>query len=314
MTGSRNFARAVALAAILALACACGALAKSTSSHSPLPGAGRPTIVLGDKGTTEQLLLGELYAQALRAEGYVVVLEPNIGDTTQMNDAFQSGRIDAYPEDLGALGSSAAGQTAPVASEADAEHVAQQYEQAHGATVMMPVTPFSDASAAITLDAFAKQRNLTTIGQLGSLPFHLKFGDYAENESEYSGFTGFQRAYGLTNLQFVPLAAGTSIYDALDTHLVQVGDGVATDPQLTTGTYAVLSDPKNIFGFHHSALIIRTTLLQRLGTAFQQVYSEVTNLLTLTAIQAMNRAVEVDGQVPSTVAHAFLLANSLISS
>lgn len=313
MTGRGSFSRVLALAAIFSLVCACGAVAKSTT-HSPLPGEGKPTIVLGDKGSTEQLLLGELYAQALRAEGYVVVLEPNIGDTTQINAAFQSGRIDAYPEDLGALGSIDAGKTAPVASETDAEHIAQQYEQAHGGTVMTPVTPFSDAGAAVTLDAFAKQRNLTSIDQLGSLPFHLKFGDFAENETQYSGFGGFQRAYGLTNIQFVPLAAGTSIYDALDTHLVQVGDGSQTDPQLTTGTYAVLSDPKEIFGFHHVALIIRTALLDRLGSQFRQIYSSLTNLLTLTAVQAMKRAVEVDGQVPATVAHAFLLENHLISS
>lgn len=309
VTDSRNFARVVALAILASIACACGALSQSTSTNTPLPGAGKPTIVLGDKGSTEQLLLGEVYAQAFRAEGYVVVVEPNIGDIAQVNSAFQSGRIDAYPEDIGAIDSVDAGQTAPVASESDAEHIAQQYAQAHGATVMMPVTPFSDAGAAVILDSFAKQRNLTTISQLGTLPFHLKFGDYADGE-----FMGLERAYGLTNLQFVPLAAGTSVYSALDTHQVQVGDGVSTDPQLTVGTYDVLTDPKSIFGFHHVAMVIRSSLLNRLGPEFQQVYSSVTNELTLPAIQAMNKAVEVDGQLPATVAHAFLLANHLVGT
>lgn len=306
LTARGSFSRLLALVAMVSLGCACG---PTTSTSSTLP-----TIVLGDKGSPEQLLLGELYAQALRAQGYVVVLEPNIGDTVQMNTAFQSGRIDAYPEDLGALASTVAGHTAPFASEGEVEQIAQQYVQFHGATVMMPVTPFSDNGVAVTLTSFAMQRNLATIEQLGTLPFRLRFGGDAGAEAEYGGFGGFQQAYGLTNLQFVPLAAGTSIYDALDSHQVQVGDGLSTDPQLTVGTYSVLSDPKDIFGFHHLSLVVRASLLGRLGPQFQQAYSSVTRLLTPRAMQTLNRSVVLDGQMPASVAHSFLLASHLVSS
>lgn len=314
LTGRGHLSRAAALAGMVVLLCSCGAAATSRSSASSLPGQGKPTIVIGDKGSGEQLLLGELYAQAFRALGYVVVLKPNIGGTQQVNAAFQSGQINAYPEYLGELAATDAGHTAPLASESQAEQIAQQYEQAHGATVMMPVTPFSNTGELVTLKSFARQRNLTTIEQLKALLFRLKFGDYAAQETRYGGYTGLQQAYGLTNLQFVPLASGASIYDALDIHLVQVGDGFSTDPQLTSGTYAVLSDPKNIFGFQHVALIINTSLLNRLGPQFQQIYSSVTNLLTISAMQALNRAVALDNQIPASVAHSFLRANHLVSS
>ncbi len=314
LIGRGHLLRLAVLAGMVVLLAACGAAATSRSSASSLPGQGKPTIVLGDKGSGEQLLLGELYAQAFRALGYIVVLEPNIGGTQQINTAFQYGQINAYPEYLGELAATDAGHTAPLTSESQAEQFAQQYEQAHGATVMMPVTPFSNTDELITLESFAKQRNLTTIEQLKGLPFRLKFGDYAAEETRYGGYMGLQQAYGLTNLQFVPLASGASIYDALDTHLVQVGDGFSTDPQLTSGTYAVLSDPKNIFGFQHVALIINTSLLNRLGPQFQQIYSSVTNLLTLSAMQALNRAVALDNQIPASVAHSFLRANHLVSS
>jgi osmoprotectant transport system substrate-binding protein len=314
LTGRGHLSRVAALAGMVVVLCSCGAAATSRSSASSLPGQGKPTIVLGDKGSGEQLLLGELYAQAFRALGYVVVLEPNIGGTQQVNTAFQSGQINAYPEYLGELAATDAGHTAPLTSESQAEQIAQQYEQAHGATVMMPVTPFSNTGELVTLESFARQRNLTTIEQLKALPFRLKFGDYAAQETRYGGYMGLQQAYGLANLQFVPLASDASIYDALDTHLVQVGDGLSTDPQLTSGTYAVLSDPKNIFGLQHVALIINTSLLNRLGPQFQQIYSSVTNLLTLSAMQALNRAVALDNQIPASVAHSFLLANHLVSS
>ena len=314
LTGRGRLLRPAVLVATAVLLAACGSAATSQSSASPLPGEGKPTIVLGDKGSVEQLLLGELYAQAFRAQGYVVVLEPNASDTQQINDAFQSGQINAYPEYLGELVSIDAGHTAPLSSENEAEQIAQQYERAHGATLMLPVTPFSNANALIALKSFAQSRGLTTIAQLNSVPFRVKFGDDAAAQTRYDGYGGLQKVYGLTNLQFVPLPTGQSIYTALDTHVVQIGNAFSTDPQLAGQTYTVLSDPKNIFGFQHVALIIKASLLNRLGPQFQKIYVAVTGLLTLGAMQAMNGAVALDNQVPASVAHSFLLAHHLVSS
>ena len=300
------------LAGVMMLASSCQGI---SSSRTGTPtGLGKPSIVLGEKSSTEQHLLGELYAQAFRAIGYVVDLVPDLGDTQQVDAAFRSRSINAYPEYLGELATNIAGQAAPLSSESQAEEFARQYEQGHGATVMMPVTPFSNSDQLVTLASFAKQRTITTIDQLKSLPFRLKFGDYATEETQYAGFAGLEQAYGLNNLQFVPLATGASIYDALDKHLVQVGDGYSTDPQLTSGTYVALKDPKNIFGFQHVALIIDTALLNRLGPQFQQVYTAVTSLLTVDAMRTMNSAVVIDNQVPASVAHSFLLANHLVNA
>jgi osmoprotectant transport system substrate-binding protein len=314
VTGHEHRRRFALLAGMVVLLAACGGTATTRSDATTLPGQGKPTIVLGDTSSDEELLLGELYAQAFRAMGYIVDLKPNIGGSQQADTAFQSGQINAYPEYLGEVAATDAGHTAPLTSESQAEQFAQQYEQAHGATVMMPVTPFSNTGELVTLESFAQQRNLTTIEQVKSVPFRLKFGDYAAEQTRYDGYVGLEQAYGLTNLQFVPLPMGSSIYDALDTHLVQVGDAFLTDPQLAGGTYAVLSDPKNIFGFQHVALIIKTSLLNQLGPAFQRTYTSVTNLLTITVMRALNRAVTIDRGIPASVAHSFLLANHLLSS
>jgi len=314
VTGHEHRRRFVLLAGMVVLLAACGGTATSRSDATTLPGQGKPTIVLGDTSSDEELLLGELYAQAFRAMGYIVDLKPNIGGSQQTDTVFQSGQINAYPEYLGTLAATDAAYTPPLTSEAQAEQIAQQYEQSHGATVMMPVTPFSNTDGLIALESFAQQRNLTTIEQLKSVPFRLKFGDDAAEQTRYAGYVGLEQAYGLTNLQFVALPTGGSIYAALDSHLVQLGDAFLTDPQLAGGTYAVLSDPKNIFGFQHVALIIKTSLLNQLGPAFQQTYTSVTNLLTITVMRALNRAVTIDGAIPASVAHSFLLANHLLSS
>ena len=298
---------------ITVLLAACGGGATPSTSAGSLPGQGKPTIVLGDKNSGEDVLLGELYAQAFRAEGFVVDLKPNAGGSQQIDTMFQAGQINAYPEYLGEVAATDAGHPQPFSSAAQTEQIAMQYEQSHGATVMLPVTPFSNSDQLIALRSFAQQKNLTTIAQLDRLG-PLKFGAYPAAQTRYAGYVGLQQAYGLTNLQFVAVAAGPPTYAALDSHGVQLADGFATDPQLASGAYAVLDDPKNIFGFQHVALILKASLLNQLGPAFQKTYTSLTNLLTTSAMQTMNGAVSIEGQIPASVAHSFLLTNHLLNS
>jgi osmoprotectant transport system substrate-binding protein len=92
---------------------------------------------------------------------------------------------------------------------------------------------------------------------------------------------------------------------------VQVSDVFTTDPQLTTGKYTILSDPKNVFGFQNVAPIVKKSVLKAEGPVFEQTLNKVSALLTLAAIRKMNAAVALDQQSPSAVAHKFLAANHL---
>ncbi|MBO0802149.1 MAG: hypothetical protein J2P25_03620, partial [Nocardiopsaceae bacterium] len=302
--------------ASLLLAAACGGSGNGgggTGGSGALPGKGKPTIVLGDKNFDEEFVLGQLYAQAFRAKGYTVQLKDNIGSSELINRVFQSGKINAYPEYLGEIVSSDAGYEKPLKSQAQTLKLSQQYEAKHGATVMTPVTPFYDTDELITLKSFAKQHgNLTSVSQLKGLG-PLKLGDYSAEATRYQGYVGLKQAYGLTNLQFVPLDAGSPIYNALDSGQVQVGDAFSTDPQLLSGKYAVLSDPKHIFGFQHVGLVIKASLLKKLGPDFKQTYDKLNSLLTAPAMQALNKAVAVQKLNPAAVASAFLKANHLTS-
>lgn len=313
-------ARAATVAGAVLLAAACGGSGSSAgsggagappSSGAALPGTGKPVIILGDKNFDEEFVLGELYAQAFRAKGYTVQLKANIGGSELINTVFQSGKINAYPEYVGEIVATDAGYGKPVTSEAQALQLAQSYETQHGATVMTPVTPFYDTDELITLKTFAQQHNLTALSQLKPLG-GLKLGDYAPELTRYEGYVGLKQAYGLGNLQFVPLAEGSPIYDALDNSQVQVGDAFSTDPQLLSGKYTVLSDPKHIFGFQHVGLVINSSLLKKLGPGFTQTYDALTSLLTTPVMQALNKAVALDKDDPATVAKAFLQANHLL--
>ncbi|MGI9081315.1 MAG: glycine betaine ABC transporter substrate-binding protein, partial [Thermoleophilaceae bacterium] len=89
----------MATGAALALA-ACGG-----DDPAPAEDAGKkgPPVRIGTKDFTEQFILGELYAQALRAKGFRVELKRDVGSSEIIHQALVGGALDMYPEYVGVL-------------------------------------------------------------------------------------------------------------------------------------------------------------------------------------------------------------------
>jgi osmoprotectant transport system substrate-binding protein len=316
---TKTFRTMAGMLVLIVVVAACGSSSNSSGSHTSTasttattgssPGAGKPPVVIGDKNFSEEYILGSLYAQALQAKGYKVTLKGNIGSTEITYKALQAGQIDMYPEYTGVILTVIAGNTTPPHSAEQTYTLAQAYLHQHGFTLLAP-TPFFDTDALGTLKTFATNNHLKTIADLKKLGTSLKLGGAPEFATREEGLLGLKRLYGL-NPTFVPLAIGLT-YTALDSGKVQASDVFTTDPQLTTGKYTVLTDPKNVFGFQNVAPIVKAGLITSEGPAFAQTINKVSALLTIPAIQRMNAAVAIDQQSPATVAHTFLAANGLL--
>ena len=324
LTGSAALAVAIALAA-------CGSSSSSSTKPSttktatpstpagPIqgsptaatsgPGVGKPAVTIGDKNFTEEYILGSLYAQALAAKGYKVTVKGNIGSSEITYKALQSGQIDMYPEYTGTLLTAVAGVTTPPHSAQQAYAQAKAFAQQHGFT-LLDQTPFYDSDALGTLKSYATAHHLASISDLKTLGKSVKLGGAPEFATRFEGLVGLKKTYGI-DPTFVPLAIGLT-YKALDTGQVQVSDVFTTDPQLTTGKYAILSDPKKVFGFQNVAPVVKQSVVAAEGPAFTQTINKVSALLTTTAMQRMNAAVALDQQPFASVAHQFLAANGLL--
>jgi osmoprotectant transport system substrate-binding protein len=280
----------------------------TSSSASGKPGAGKPPIVIGDKNFTEEYILGDLYAQALKAKGYNVTLKGNIGSSEITWKALTSGQIDMYPEYTGTLLTAIAGNNKPPTSAQETYNLAQTYVNKHG-FVLLNQTPFYDSDALAATKKFASAHGLTTVADLKKLGHSVKLGGAPEFATRYAGLVGLKQQYGI-NPTFVPLAIGIT-YQAIDTGKVDVFDAFTTDAQLTSGKYVLLSDPKRVFGFQNVAPVVKKSLVTSEGPAFADTINKVSALLTLPAIQKMNAAVALEQQSPASVAHQFLAANGL---
>jgi osmoprotectant transport system substrate-binding protein len=308
----------LALLAALALA-ACGSSSKSSSSSSSASGGGATTsssasssaasgggsITLGTKNFTEEFIVGQLYKQALTTKGCKVNYKENIGATEVVDKALTSGQIDAYPEYTGESVATVAGINQTVTSPAQEYSLAQKFYAKRG-QVMSQMTPFFDTDAIAVTKAYAAKHGLKTTADLKKVS-HFTLGARPEFLNREEGALGMKKIYGVKNFSFKSLALGLQ-YQALDSGAVQAIDVFTTDPQLASGKYVVLKDPKNIFGFQNIALVIDKQKVNACPGLLATV-NGVNKLLTTPAIIAMNKAVAIDHQQPAAVAGAFLKAN-----
>jgi osmoprotectant transport system substrate-binding protein len=319
----RRPAAALALAAAGLLA-GCGAASTSSRSRSrtststtttvatqpALPGAGRPPVTIGDKNFTEQFVLGELYAQALRAQGYSVVLNANIGATEVTLRALQTGTLDMYPEYLGTWNGAVAGYRTQFPSPGTAYAAGQSYALTHGFQLLDP-TPFSDTPALAVNFNYGAQYGLAAIGDLRTVASTLTMGAPAQFEQSADGLPAIEHVYGVVPAAFKALVIGDQ-YHALDVGDVQAADVATTDGELTSGNYTLLRDPRHVFGWGEAVPVVPVKVLEAEGPAFAATINRVSALLSTPVMRQLNAAVDISGQSPETVAKQFLFEQGLL--
>src|SRR3954470_15673555 len=237
------------LAAIVALAvpltvAACGS-DDDNGGGGDQPGKGKPAITIGSKSFTEEAILGELYAQALKAKGYKVTLKPNIGQTEIADKALTSGKIDMYPEYTGTTLSVVAGEKTKPKSADAAYQAAKKFYEGRGQTLTEP-TPFYDSDGVAVKKDYATQNSLKQIPDLKKLGSKVTLAGAPEFATREEGLLGLKKTYGLTALKFKPLAIGLQ-YKAIDGGQVNAIEVFTTDGALASGKYTVLQDPQKVF-------------------------------------------------------------------
>ncbi len=280
----------------------------SSTAASSGPGAGKPAVTIGDKNFAEENILGQLYAQALKAQGYTIDLKSEIGSSEIIFKALTSGQIDMYPEYTGTLLSAIAEQTKLPTSAAAAYSQAKAFLEPKGFT-LLDYTPFYDSDALATLPAYAAANKLTSVADLKPLGTKAILGAAPEFATRFEGLKGLEQEYGVKPT-FKPISIELS-YKALESKQVDVQDVFSTDGQLLGGKFKILADPKHVFGFQNVAPVVKQSVLSAEGPAFAETLNKVSALLTIPAIQQMNKAVSIDKQSPEAVAAQFLKANSL---
>jgi osmoprotectant transport system substrate-binding protein len=295
------------VAALLVALVGCGGGGGSTAKK---PAVQRPTaITIGTKNFPEQFVLGELYKQALEAQGVAVRLKSDIGSSEIVDRALTAGSLDMYPEYIGVVLSELAGRRQRPLSAALAYTAAKRFEEGRGFT-LLAMTPFSDSNALAVTPAFARRHNLRAIPDLARVPGGVDIGAAPEFQTRFEGLVGLRQLYGLKGLRVKALKIGDQ-YAALASGRVDVANVFTTDGQLEKGRYVLLRDPRNLFAFQNVAPVIRKVLVTG-NPKLTRVIDSVSRKLTTPAMRSMNAAVVQRHEEPAAVAARFLRQAGLL--
>ena len=283
----------------------------STATTATLPGSGRPTVTIGDKNTTEQFVLGQLYLQALQAQGFTVDLNQNIGPPAIFTHALKTGSLAMYPEYLDAFDSTIAGLRGRFVSRADAYRAGQSWATAHGLELLAP-TPFADTDAIGVTDAYAADHHLRSVQDLRRVGATLALGGTAELSNRSPGLPALSNVYGVVPAEFEPIGVGDQ-YGALDDRTIDAAYVNTTDGQLASGDYRLLRDPRRIFGWGNVVPVVSSAAAAKEGPAFADTIERVDRTLTLSTMRELNNAVDGAGQDPVAVAKQYLETHGLLT-
>ncbi|MFL5825656.1 MAG: glycine betaine ABC transporter substrate-binding protein [Thermoleophilaceae bacterium] len=300
--------RAVTVAAAIALlvVAGCGGSSSSGASAKKKP---RPVVTLGTKNFPEQYLLGELYAQALRARGFRVVVKEDIGASEIIHRTLQAGAIDMYPEYIGVLVTEVAHRARRPVSADQAYRLADSFEQNRGFTLLAR-TPYSNTDAVAVKPAYAKRWKLRSVGDLAKVSGNVRLAAPPEFRTRFEGLVGLEQQYGLKNIRFMPSKIGEQ-YGDLDKGRVDAADVFTTDGQLNGTRYMVLRDPKRVFGFQNVAPIVSLKTVRQQGNGFTSTIDRVSQALTTQSLRQMNAEVVLKKRPPGQVAQQFLREHKL---
>jgi osmoprotectant transport system substrate-binding protein len=286
----------------------------TTTTTTPLPGADKPPVIIGDKNYTEQFVLGELYSEALQAEGFhVSSLDQNIGPLSVAIKGLQTGIFNMYPEYLNVWNSQVAGYTRRFKTVASAYRAAQRYAVKHGMELLKP-TPFSDTSGIGVTVNFAHQNHVRTIGSLANVASTLTLGGPPQfQQDSATGLPAMEQVYGFSPASYKVLNLGDQ-YKALDQATVEAAYVNTTDGQFTSGNYALLTDTKKVFGIGNIVPVVSAKILKEEGPVFAATINRVSALLSMQVIRELNAEVDPDlaGKNPAGVASRFLADHGLI--
>ena len=265
-------------------------------------------IVIGAKNFTEQVILGELLAQEIEAEGGGPVERRFwLAGSYLCQQALVSGRIDGYVEYTGTALTAILKQPLPPPGQRDSVSVMRTLETLYAERYHVRVGPglgFQDTFAMVVRGDDARRLGLKTISDVARVAPGWRLGVGYEFAERPDGLPGLAAAYGL----HFPGSPRTMelglLYRALGAHQVDIVAGNSTDGAIQALGFAELADDRHYFPPYDAVPLVREDALARwpaIGKAAQRLAGTVSEA----EMRAMNLAVDGQHQDPAEVVRAF---------
>ena len=316
----------LAAAATLALS-ACSSDSDSSDSDSSASDGGAVTaenslngipVTVGSKDFDEQLLLGEIFAQAFEAAGADITNKVNLGGTAVARKALTSGEIDAYPEYNGTGWTVHLEQEDPSFEAEELTKNVKELDFKENNIVWIGRSPFNNTYG------FASSPEAT---EANGGPFTTQtFMEYVRDnpdatvcmESEYpdrpDGLILTEKGTGieLPKDQQKILDTGV-IYTDTQANKCTFGEVYTTDGRIPALNLTLVEDETNINILYNVSAAMRAETYDKAPDQFEAIVAAILQPLDNTKMAELNKQVSADGEEPKAVANEYLVSEGIIA-
>jgi len=262
-------------------------------------------IVIGSKNFTEQLILGELFAQQIeRKTNLAVERRFYLAGTYICHQAILAGRMDLYPEYTGTA-LTAILKERPTGDRAQTyDQVKTEYGKRFG-LIVGPTLGFDDTFAIEIRGEDARGLQLATMSQAARYTANWRAGFGYEFMERSDGYKGWIAAYGLR------FAGPPRIMDlgllgrALKDKQVDLIAGNRTDGLIAALDFAVLEDDRHYFPPYEAVPVLRQDVLAR-HPELGRVFDELSGKISDNDMRQLNYAVDGEHLDVKQVVRSFI--------
>jgi osmoprotectant transport system permease protein len=267
-------------------------------------------IAVGSKDFTEQIILGELLAQAIEAKtGLQVERRFDLGGTLA-HEALVAGEIDAYVEYTGtALLAILKGRPSADPEEVF-RRVKSEYANRFKVEWMEPLG-FNNTFAILVRGEDARKLNLRTISDAAKISTQWRAGFGQDFMSRPDGYPGFAQTYGF-HFQEVREMDLSLTYRALAERQIDLIAGNSTDGLISRYRLVQLDDDRRYFPPYDAVPVIRQATLDK-HPELGEVLRKLGGILTVEEMRQLNYKVDGEKRQAKDVVREFLLQKGFIS-
>jgi glycine betaine/choline ABC-type transport system substrate-binding protein len=259
-------------------------------------------VVIGAKGFTEQLILGELLAQEIEAHTPLQVRrEFSLGSTALVHEAVRQGRIDGYVEYTGTAWTAILGQPPlPPDQRAAVEERARQLYAERLGLRLFPSLGFENTFAILIRQADGQRLGLRTLSQAVAPARRWRAAFGYEFLNRPDGYPGLARRYGLRFAK-PPTAMDLGLtYRALADGQADLIAGDSTNGLIAALKLQMLEDDRHYFPPYDAVPVFNGASLRRYPQ-LAPVVERLAGRLSAATMRELNAAVDLERRTPEEV-------------
>jgi glycine betaine/choline ABC-type transport system substrate-binding protein len=266
-------------------------------------------ILVGSKGFTEQVILGNMVSLLLESNGFKVDRKIGLGGTVICHEALVRGDISVYVEYTGTGLTTILKRAVLKDPEEVYQVVRKDYEDKFKLTWLKP-WGFNNTYCIVMRKADAERLKVKKISDLKPLAGDLVFGGTIEFLARPDGVPGLTKHYQLKFKDQKGMDPGL-VYKAIAEKQVDVISGFATDGRIPAFNLVVLEDDLKFFPPYFAAPVVRTELLTK-APKVAEALNRLAGKISDDAMAALNYTVDGKKQDAEAVAKEFLKSQGLV--